>query len=158
LAQSKCIGSKFLLSLSLLTSLSAQTFTGSILGTITDTSGAVIAGATVTAVNLAAGESRTVRTSPAGEYSSPSLPPGDYRIIVEVKGFKRFERAPISVDVLQNVRLDVALQPGDMQQTVQVSGETPLLETAVAALGEVVSNRQIVDLPLNGRDVMALVG
>src|SRR5579863_8890238 len=92
--------------------LLGQTFTGSILGTVTDTSGAAIAGATVTAVNDATGESRTAQSSQVGEYSTPSLPPGDYRVTVQFKGFKRFERTPIRVDVLQNVRVDVALEPG----------------------------------------------
>src|SRR5271165_2549231 len=146
-----------LLSLLAVSALLGQTFTGSIIGTVTDTSGAAIAGATVTAVNDATGESRTAQSSQVGEYSAPSLPPGDYRITVQFKGFKRFERTPIRVDVLQNVRVDIALEPGNVQETVEVTGQTSPLETASGALGEVIDNRQVVDLPLNGRDVMALV-
>src|SRR5579871_256985 len=135
-----------------------QAITGSLLGVVTDASGAVISGATITAINNGTGESRMAISSTAGEYSIPSLPPGEYRIAVEFPGFKKFERSPILVDVLQAVRVDVPLTPGDVKESVQVTGETPLLETASAALGGVVDNRKIIDLPLIGRDVMALVG
>src|SRR5579859_2054076 len=97
----------------LLTAASAallgQAITGSLLGVVTDTSGAAISGATITAINSGTGESRTARSSTAGEYSIPSLPPGEYRIVVQFTGFKKFERSPILVDVLQAVRVDVAL-------------------------------------------------
>jgi len=137
--------------------LHGQAITGSILGVVTDNSGAVVPGATITVVNAGTGESRTAQSSTSGEYLVPSLPPGEYRIVVEFKGFKRFERSPIRVDVLQDVRVDVGLTPGDVKEEVQVTGETPLLETASDALGGVVDNRKIIDLPLSGRDVMALV-
>lgn len=135
----------------------AQTITGSILGVVTDSSGAVVVGASVAAVNTGTGESRKTQTSNAGQYSIPALPPGDYRLVVELTGFKRFERTPIRVDVLQDLLVDVSLVPGDVTEAVEVTGESPLLETANAALGQVVDNRKIVDLPLSGRDVMALV-
>ena len=137
--------------------LLGQAITGSLLGVVTDSSGAAISGAMITAISSGTGESRTARSSTAGEYSIPSLPPGEYRIVVEFTGFKRFERSPILVDVLQAVRVDIALTPGDVKESVQVTAETPLLETTSAALGGVVDNRKIIDLPLIGRDVMALV-
>jgi hypothetical protein len=134
-----------------------QTFTGSILGNITDISGAAIARASVTATNSATGELRKALSASAGQYSIPSLAPGEYQISVELPGFKRFERSPIRVDVLQDVRVDVALEPGDVKQSVEVRGESPLLETVTSALGQVVDNRKIVDLPLNGRNITSLV-
>ena len=135
----------------------AQTFTGSIRGSVTDPSGAVVAGALVQAMNTGTGETRSSRTSDVGQYLITSLPPGEYRVVVEFVGFKKFERSPIRVDVLQDVRVDIPIEPGSVTEEIKVSAESPLLETASASLGQVIDNRKIVDLPLNGRNPFALV-
>jgi len=85
----------------------AQTFTGSIQGVVADSSGAGITGATVRSVNTGTGETRAASTSDAGQYLITVLPPGEYRVSVELTGFKKFERSPIRIDVLQGVRVDI---------------------------------------------------
>ena len=134
-----------------------QSFTGSLLGTVTDTSGAVAANVTVTATNSETGDKRNGATNAAGQYNLTAIPPGRYRLDVERNGFKHWQRADVQVEVLQGVRIDIVLEPGSISETIKVTAESPLLETDNAALGAVVDNKKIVDLPLNGRNPMALV-
>jgi len=134
-----------------------QSFTGSILGVVTDTSGAVIPGASATAVNAGTGERRTVQTTAVGQYTISALPPGGYSLEVEVQGFRKFKREGLRVDVLQNVRVDVVMETGAVTEVVTITGESPLLETTNAAVGQVIDNARIVDLPLNGRNTLSLV-
>jgi hypothetical protein len=130
----------------------AQTFTGRILGTITDQSGATISGAAVTITDMQRGISRPLTTDEAGAYNAPNLSPGTYQVRVEAKGFKRVERPNIVVEVAQDVKIDLVLQPGDVQQTVTVTDEIPLLNTTSSTLGGTLSNKEIVELPLSGRN------
>ena len=88
----------------------------------------------------------------AGEYLAPNLEPGNYRITVTRPGFKRFERTNVQLEVATDVRIDVVLQPGDATQTVVVNEEVPLLNTTTSTLGGTLSNAEITDLPLNGRN------
>ena len=135
----------------------SQSFTGSILGVVSDTSGAVVPGASVTAVNAGTGERRSVQTTPVGQYTISALPPGNYSLEVGVQGFRKFMRAGLRVDVLQNVRVDVVLEPGALSEAIAITGESPLLETTNASLGQVIDNVRIVELPLNGRNALSLV-
>jgi hypothetical protein len=136
----------------------AQTFYGSIVGTVTDASGALIPGARVTVTNLGTAETHSMDTSAEGLYQFVNLVPGKYRLDLEKAGFKRFTREPITVEVQQTVRIDVAgLEAGAVTQTVEVRGDTPLLQPETSSLGQVVESRKVNELPLNGRNPLALV-
>src|SRR6202162_4694973 len=109
-------------------SLSAQTTYGSISGTVSDSSGAAISGADVTLANISTSEKRVQQTGSDGLYSFVNLLPATYRIDVEKSGFKRISRPDIIVEVGQSARIDLTMQVGDVTQTVEVTGETPLLQ------------------------------
>src|SRR6266436_5352671 len=131
---------------------------GRILGTVTDQSGGVISGATVTVLDKDRGVSRSLTTDDAGAYNAPNLTPGNYTVRAESKGFKVFERLGIALDVGKEVRIDATLQPGDQNQTVTVTESVPLVETTNATLGGTLETADIADLPLNGRDYQNLLG
>ncbi len=132
--------------------LFAQTYTGRILGTVTDQTGAALAGAGVVITDMQRGVTRTLTSDQAGEYVAPDLSPGVYKIRAEAKGFKAVERLNIQLEVAKDVRIDLTLQPGQVSETVIVSGEVPLLDTTSSTLGGTLSNQTINDLPLNGRN------
>jgi hypothetical protein len=130
----------------------AQSTAGRILGTVTDASGAAVAGATVAITDVQRGTSRSVPTDDSGGYVVPDLQPGIYKVHVEMKGFKTTERPNVGIEVATDVRVDVALQPGAVSETVVVEEEVPLLNTTSATLGGTLSNQEINDLPLSGRN------
>ncbi len=132
--------------------LFAQTYTGRILGTVTDQTGAALAGAQVVITDTQRGVSRTLTTDQAGEYVAPDLSPGVYKIRAEARGFKSVERLNLELEVAKDVRIDLTLQPGQVSETVIVSGEVPLVDTTSSTLGGTLSNQTINDLPLNGRN------
>ncbi len=136
----------------------SQGNTGRILGTVTDQSGGVVAGATVTVLDVDRGTSRTLTTDDAGAYNAPNLTPGNYTVRAEAKGFKRLERQSIAVQVGQEIRVDITIQPGEQNQTVTVTESVPLVETTNATLGGTLDNADIGSLPLNGRNYQNLVG
>ena len=136
--------------------LLAQTTYGSIAGAITDANGGAVAEAQVTLTNLGTAEKRTQPTGGDGFYSFVNLFPGKYKIEVEKTGFKRFTRPEVVVEVNQSVRIDATLQVGDVTQTVEVTGETPLLQSETSSLGQVVEQRETNELPLNGRNIFNL--
>jgi hypothetical protein len=133
-------------------SVLAQTTTGRILGTVTDQSGAAVAGASVTVADLQRGTSRTLTTDDSGGYSAPELQPGTYKIRVEGKGFKTTERPNVVIEVATDVRADFALQTGQVTEMVVVQEDVPLVNTTASTLGGTLSNQEINDLPLNGRN------
>ncbi len=135
----------------------SQGSTGRILGTVTDQSGGVIAGATVSVVDTARGLTRTLTTDDAGEYSAPNLIPGNYTVRAESKGFKKIERQNVGIQVGQEIRVDLTVQPGEQEQTVTVTEAVPLVETTNATLGGTLDNSDIVDMPLNGRNYQNLL-
>src|SRR5689334_12605562 len=135
-----CVLVTFLLTL---TQASGQTTFGTIVGTVSDSSGAVIPSAQVTLTSLATSEKRTATSDPTGGYTFVNLLPGEYRVEVEKEGFKRFTREPVVVQVNQSTRIDVALQLGQVSQTVEVTAQTPLLQTTTADLDQVVAERQV---------------
>jgi hypothetical protein len=135
----------------------AQSVAGSIVGTVTDASNAVVAGATVTLTNLGTNDTRTAQSDATGSYQFVNLLPGNYRVAVEQTGFKRFARQPITVEVQSVVRIDVPMQIGDAAQTIEVVAVTPLLQTQTATLGQVVEGRSVMEMPLNGRNVLNLI-
>jgi len=132
--------------------LFAQSNAGRILGTITDQSGGVIVGATVTVTDTQRGIARNLTTDAEGEYAAPSLLPGAYTVRAEAQGFKTVDRAGILLEVGQNIRIDLSLQPGEQAQTVEVNEQAPLVDTMSATLGGALSNTTINELPLNGRN------
>jgi hypothetical protein len=132
--------------------LLSQTYTGRILGTVTDASGAALKGATVTITDEQRGVTRTLNTDDAGAYVAPNLDPGSYKVRAEAKGFKTVERQNIGLEVAKDALIDFALQPGNVTETVVVNSEIPLLNTVSSTLGGTLSNKEINDLPLNGRN------
>jgi hypothetical protein len=134
-----------------------QTDRGRILGNVHDSTGAVIVGAKVTITDVQRGVSRNLVTDSAGSFSAPGLTPGTYEVRVESEGFKAEQRQNILLEVGQDVRVDVGLQPGQTNQTVTVSSEIPLVNTINATLGGTVDNKTINELPLNGRNYQNLL-
>ena len=141
----------FILSLMSLPSLSQST-AGRVLGAITDQSGASVAGATVVITDVERGTSRTLITDASGDYVAADLVPGTYKIRAEAKGFKSAERPSVTVEVATDVRADFGLQPGNVSEVVTVTEEVALVNTTSATLGGTLSNKEINDLPLNGRN------
>src|SRR5581483_3942235 len=136
---------------------SAQTTTGSITGVVTDTAGASIPGSSLTLTNLDTAQVRKQTTNDNGAYTFPALPPGRYRLLVEHTGFKRIAQEPIEVQVQQTVALNLTLEVGQVSQTLEVAGHAELLDPATSSLSQVVENREVTELPLNGRNTLALV-
>jgi hypothetical protein len=137
--------------------LFSQTYAGRILGSVADSTGAVVGGAVVTILDVQRGITRTLTTDEAGEYVAPNLPPSFYRVRVEAKGFKSIERPNIQVEVAKDVRLDFVLKAGNVSEVVVVTEQIPLVETTNATLGGTLSNKTINDLPLNGRNYQNLL-
>ncbi len=134
----------------------AQAVTGTILGTVADSTGAVIAGAKVTVTNQGTGLSRAVTTDAAGEYTVPQIPAGSYTVLAELAGFKATALSNVDVGVDQRVRIDVKLEVGQMSESVTIEASTPLLQTSSSELGTTVRADQIKALPLNGRNFVNL--
>ena len=129
----------------------AQTFRGTILGTVTDNSGAVISGARVTARNADTGLERSTETSADGSYAIPELPLGNYSVTITQNGFQTSVTTGVTVDVASDRRIDGSLKPGQVSQQVEVSGETlPQVETTSAELGGTLTSETIANIPVNG--------
>jgi Carboxypeptidase regulatory-like domain/TonB dependent receptor/TonB-dependent Receptor Plug Domain len=138
--------------------LSAQTFRGTILGTVTDPSGAVVAGAKVSVKNVGTGLERTTDTSADGSYSLPELPIGTYTVTISQGGFQTFVASGVTVDVASERRVDAAMKPGEVSTKVEVSADQlPLVETTTNTLGGVLTAQTVEDMPVNGRDYTKLI-
>jgi outer membrane receptor protein involved in Fe transport len=135
----------------------AQLTTGSILGAVSDSGGGVIAGATVTAAQRDTGFTRVGKTDSAGSFSFPSMPLGRYDIKVEHEGFKTKVIGPVTLVVDQKLRTDVVLEVGQVQETVEVSGSATLIQTDQPDVNQIVQEKEIKALPLNGRDFFSLL-
>jgi len=129
----------------------SQSYTGRILGSVRDQSDAAIVGASVTITDVQRGISRALVTDETGDYVAPDLQPGVYKVAATAKGFKTVERLNIQVEVAQDVRIDIVLQPGAAAETITVVGDVPMLNTTSSTLGGTLSNETINDLPLAGR-------
>src|SRR6202049_1936524 len=132
--------------------LFAQGNAGRILGGVTDQSGGAVVGATINIIDTQRNLTRTVTTDTAGEYNVPNLLPSTYTVRAAVQGFKTAERSNVMLEVNQDLRVDLTLQPGEQTEKVTVTGELPLVETTNAELGGTIQNVIINDLPLNGRN------
>lgn len=135
----------------------AQTQSASVRGVVQDSAGAVIPGAAVELTNTQQGRSWRVDTNDQGIYVLLQIPPGPYRLTAEAKGFKKYSRAGLTLEVAMAVEINVALEVGTVTEVIEVRSETPLLETASSTLGEVVNSVTTENLPLNGRNVLQLV-
>ena len=133
-------------------SAQGQSTAGRILGTLTDQSGAAVARGTVIVTDVQRGTSRTITTDESGTYAAPDLQPGTYKIHAEAPGFKSVERLNIQIEVATDVRADFTLQTGQISEVVTITEEVPLVNTTSATLGGTLSNKEINDLPLNGRN------
>ena len=138
------------------THLSAQTVTGTILGTLLDSSGSAVPNATVTVKNQDTGVVRTAATSGEGLYTMPSLLPGKYTVEVSTQGFAPVEVKNIVVNVGSNARVDVTLQVGATTQTVTVTESVPTVETTSSEVSQVMDENLIKKIPLNARDLQQL--
>ncbi len=153
---------RFILVLSVLLITGGRLFaqggaTGTILGTVTDSTGAVVSGAKVTVINTATNSAyKTVSTS-SGDFDAPSLSPGSYKVTVEAPGFEKTATSSFTLNVDQKVRVNVALKPGAVSETMEVTAQAVSLDTDSAALSQLVSQQQVEELPLNGRNFMQLL-
>ena len=136
--------------------LCAQNY-GEINGSVTDPTGAVITGATVTVTNTATNIARTVQTNSSGNYTVPFLAPGLYDVQAEQTGFKAVRHAGVQLQVGASARIDIAMEVGQVTEVIAVTGAAALLTTQGTAVGTVIENKRIVDLPLNGRDYLQLI-
>jgi hypothetical protein len=137
-------------------SVSAQTTSTTILGTVSDASGAILAGAKVTAVNTRTGVKREVVTSSTGDFSFPLLDVGVYDLTVDSHGFKQEIRRNIVLAINEKVRMDFTLQVGATNERIEVTAEAATLRTDDATLGQTVEQRRVEELPLNNRNLGAL--
>ncbi len=131
--------------------------TGTILGTVTDSSGAIVSNAKVTVTNTATNVDFRTVTGSSGDFNAPSLNPGPYKVTVEAPGFEKYLTSNIVLTVNQKVRIDAALKPGAVTETVEASAQAVALNTDSADLSNLVSQQQVEELPLNGRNFMQLL-
>src|SRR5690348_15752400 len=135
----------------------SQSSQGAVQGAVFDQSGGAVANAAVSVVDVARGVTRALLTDDAGQYFATNLNPGTYTIRAEAKGFRTVEHSGGLVEVGQNVRVDLILQPGEQTQTITVTAEIPAINTTDATLGGTIRNQTINALPLNGRNFAWLI-
>lgn len=136
--------------------LEAQTTSGAIIGTVSDSAGALIVQAEVVLTDMATGARHQTVTDGSGGYAFQNLAPGDYVVAVRKTGFKSFNRSRITVQVQSTIRVDASLPPGNVQDTIQVTALSPTLQTQDASLGTEIESRMLEDAALNGRNVLNL--
>jgi carboxypeptidase family protein/TonB-dependent receptor-like protein len=134
----------------------AQVDTGTVAGSVRDSSGAGLASASVTFVDVATNATSKAQADASGNYTSPPLRPGNYKLTAEAPGFKTETRSTITVQVQDRLRVDFDLTVGSVSENVLVTAETPIIQTDTSSLGEVITTEQITELPLNGRDYIQL--
>jgi hypothetical protein len=127
-----------------------------VVGTVKDTSGGVIPNARVTVTDVQTGVAHSTATNSSGNYSVGQLIPGSYRVVAEYEGFKKEVITGIVLQVNQTARVDITLTPGQVVQTVEVSGAAPVINTENAQVGSVIEQNRIIEIPLNGRNFMEL--
>jgi len=135
----------------------SQGSAGRILGAVTDQSGGAVVGATVTILDTARGTTRTLTTDQSGEYNAPNLLPSTYTVGAAFQGFKTAERSGVILEVNQELRVDLTLQPGEQTQKIIVTEALPMVETTNAELGGTLQSAIIADLPMNGRNFANLI-
>ena len=136
--------------------LEAQVATGNIRGVVVDSSEAVIPSAKVTITNSGTGLQRVVTTNESGDFNAPFMPLGDYQITAEVAGFSKKLLTGINLQVDQTATIRIVLEPGTATQSIEVTSAAPLLDAQTSSLGQVIENKRILELPLNGRNPFGL--
>ncbi len=134
----------------------AQGSSATVTGIVTDSSGAAIPQTKVSITNVGTNIPHATVTNNTGEYTIPLLTPGEYKISVDAQGFRSVVQSGITLQVAQTARLDFKLQPGELAQTIQVTGEPPLVQADTSSTGAVIENKQVQELPLNGRQYYSL--
>ncbi len=136
--------------------LKAQTSTGRIVGTVKDATGSVIPGVQVVASRIGTGFQFAANTNDVGEYVIPLLQPGQYRVAASHSGFKTYTQTSVTVRVNEDSGVNISLEVGAVAERIEVTAEASLVQTHTSTLGQVVQSRQIVELPLNGRNFLQL--
>jgi outer membrane receptor protein involved in Fe transport len=134
----------------------AQISTGTIVGIVADSTGGVVPNAAVTIAHTATGEIRSFKTNDNGQFNAPFMPLGDYVISVSAAGFQNETLSGINLQVDQTASLHIALKVGSVSQTVEVTGAAPLVDQVTSSLGQVIDNKEVLNMPLNGRNPFAL--
>ena len=132
--------------------LASQGINSSVVGTVTDQTGAVVPGVSITVTNVNTGVKSSAVTDGTGNYRVPHLQPGQYQVEASAPGFKRFARQNVTLEIDRELRIDVGLEAGQVTESVNVMAEAPLVQTETGALSTVVENRQVTNLPLLGRN------
>ncbi|HYO79939.1 MAG TPA: TonB-dependent receptor, partial [Bryobacteraceae bacterium] len=145
-----------ILCLAFAASLAFAQATARLTGEIGDRSGSAIPGAVLTVRSVETGSERKVETGDTGEYSVPSLAPGEYTITASKEGFRQAKREGVRLEVNQTARLDFTLELGSVTETVDVVGAAPLIDSDTSSIGQVIETKAIEDLPLNGRNFVQL--
>lgn len=139
-----------------LCSVDVRAQTASMVGTVKDASGGVLPGVSIVVRSIGTGLSRDTVTNERGDYTVPVLPIGTYEIGAELPGFKSEVKTGITLKIDDRVRIDFALQVGNVSERITVTRDAPLVQTETAAIGNVIDNVQIVQLPLDGREFYQL--
>src|SRR6266702_281525 len=134
----------------------AQTSTGTIIGQVKDSSGAVVASANVKLTLVANGTTRNTKTNDSGDFNAPVIPPGEYAITVSAQGFADKTLTGITLLVDQTLNLTISMQVGAVGQSIEVEAAAPLVDSVTSSLGQVVEEKQILNMPLNGRNPYTL--
>jgi len=145
----------FLLILSVASCL-AQVATGNLRGTVVDSTGAVLPACSVLIANTQTGFQRMLTTNDRGDFNAPSVPIGIYDVTIELHGFQKTTLTGIELRVDQTATIPIELKPGTVNESVEVTAAAPLLDSQISSLGQVIENKQILDMPLNGRNPFAL--
>ena len=138
-------------------SLFAQEYRGTFSGSVTDAQGAVVPKASVVATETRTGVKTTATSESTGEYTLPFLPPGEYEIAAEAPGFKRTLRQGLTLSAGEHPIVDFRLELGAVSESVTVTGETPLVTTSTASIGQSVTTHEVEDIPINGRAPIMLM-
>ncbi len=147
----------FLFALFLTSILCGQSITSSLVGTVRDPSGAVVPGATITAVNPANNSKGEATAGPNGSFLLLGLSPGTYTVTVAASGFKKYVHSGFVLELQQQAQLEVTLDVGQVSEIVNVKGEAPAIETTISTVGDLVNNTAILNLPLNTRNIYSLI-
>jgi hypothetical protein len=142
--------------LTLISAIALAQVTASIKGNVTDSSGAAVAGAKVTATSAGLGIERSTTTNGSGDYEIPSLPPGQYKVKVEQKGFQSEEANQVSIEVSQNIVQNFSLKVASSTEVITVEGTAPIIESTTITVGQTINQKAVQELPLNGRHFVDL--
>src|SRR6266567_3994491 len=134
----------------------AQVATGNLRGTVSDSTGGVLPNCSITITHTSTGLVRKMVTNEQGDFNAPSLPVGEYRIAVGLTGFQTKVLSGLTLQVDQTAIVPVVLEPGAVTQTMEITASAPVLDSQTSSLGQVIENKRIVDLPLNGRNPFQL--